>query len=364
MENSTVFFHGKDTDPLEVRALILGREVRLYNPVTNALLRSYPLGDAFLQTTASGGSLFLRPDRSEYLELPAGHLLFGEVEREKQRTGMNLGQKMVRSRVFTFLAILLVVLTAVYFLLVSLVPYLGMKLVSREREIALGDRFHETMLQQAKLTGITEDAARTASLQAFADKLELSDEYPIRITVLKSDLVNAYAVPGGHIVVYTGILEQLRTPGELAALLSHEATHVNERHSLRSLLRSMSGTIMITVVLGDAGGVAAALAGGADNLGSLSYSRSLEEEADQKGMELMMKNRVALTGMTGLMHTLEQQGDVPGGLSFLSSHPLTRNRLKDAEAFIQAHPQTVNEREDLADIFRQLKAPEPGGSSW
>lgn len=69
--------------------------------------------------------------------------------------------------------------------------------------------------------------------------LTVSPDHPLTFHVVRDDQVNAFALPGGHIVVFTGILERMDLPEELAALLAHEGTHVQERHSTRMLMRQL-----------------------------------------------------------------------------------------------------------------------------
>ena len=87
-------------------------------------------------------------------------------------------------------------------------------------------------MYQSMMQGETIDKERTKLLQEFARSMQLSNNYPIKLTVVKNKEVNAYAIPGGNIVVYSGILKAMRSPDELAALLGHETAHINERHSL------------------------------------------------------------------------------------------------------------------------------------
>jgi predicted Zn-dependent protease len=81
----------------------------------------------------------------------------------------------------------------------------------------------------------------------------------------------------------------------------------------------------------------------------------LETEADEEGMNLLLANQVDLNGMRALMQTLQKEGDAPDRLSFLSTHPLTKARIKKAERYIQKHPQEIAQRSDLQDLFQTLK---------
>ena len=121
------------------------------------------------------------------------------------------------------------------------------------------------------------------------------------------------------------------------------------------MLRSAAHGIIISVIFSDASGISGAVVSNAEALNGLHYSRSLESEADRKAMDILLANGVKLEGMRQLMQTLQKEGDVPGSLSFLSSHPLTRERIKEAGRYIGQHPQPAGQRPDLQKLFQQLK---------
>ena len=340
MRNDTaLYFDEKNPDRLEVRVLLFNTAVHLYALENNASLYRFPLAGTQYKKTKGHYYLFLNDQQTQYLQLANDHPLATTLSTEVTEANMSLPRRLLRNRALLILSFLLAFVTGVYFLIISLVPYFGTKMIGVPQEIEMGDQLHASMLAQARLLGEETDAAGTLRLQAFADELQLSRHYPIRITLLKSSTINAYALPGGNVVVYSGLLQRIKTPEALAALLAHECTHVNERHSLRSLLRSAASSLALSVVLGDAGGAASALAGNVQALNGLQYSRSLEKEADSKGMELLLQNGVALDGMKQLMQTLQQtETNTSGTLSFLSSHPLTKERLRAAENYISQHP--------------------------
>ncbi len=357
MSNDTaLYFDEKNTDGPEVRVLLFNAAIHVYAIENNALLHRFPLAATQYKKTESHHYLFLDEKQTQYLQFTNDHPLATTLSGEVAEANMSLPKRLLRNRALLILSFLLAFFTGVYFLLISLVPYIGTKMIGVQREIELGDQLHNSMLTQARLLGEETDAAGTLRLQAFADELQLSRHYPIRVTLLKSNTINAYALPGGNVVVYTGLLQKIKTPEALAALLAHECTHVNERHSLRSLLRSAASSLALSVVFGDASGMASVLASHAEALNGLRYSRSLEEEADSKGMDLLLQNGMAADGMKQLMQTLQQaETNTSGPLSFLSSHPLTKERLKAAENYISQHPQKLNARTDLQTLFNKLK---------
>ena len=174
---------------------------------------------------------------------------------------------------------------------------------------------------------------------------------------MSDTIVNAFAFPGGHLVVYSGILNKMNRPEELIALLSHESTHVNKRHSLKSIVSQLGVAVLLSVVTANTGGLSKTVINNADMLRVLSYSRELETEADEGGMKLMVSNQIDPNGMRWLMEDLKKSNkEIPFGISFLSTHPMTEERIKNATAFCRRYPQfseSISENE--INLWRSLK---------
>jgi len=199
------------------------------------------------------------------------------------------------------------------------------------------------------------DSAKSLILNKFASQLKLENNKPLHFTVLKSTIVNAYALPDGNIIVYTGLLNLMTDYNELACLIGHEVIHVNNRHSMKMLCRNLSGYIFISVMLSDVNGVMAVIADNAHNLQSLSYSRKFEQEADEQGTQLMISNNINPLGMTLLFSRLKSQdkGTVP---AFISTHPMTNNRIDDINNLIKQTKHKSLYNAQLEELFSQLKA--------
>ena len=345
--------------PKQVRALLFNDAFNVYEWDTDSFIFSFPVKGS---TTNLVGKTFYvySPDQKIYLQYEASDPSVNEITKQVEYANKNLFARLIKHRAFTLFFSMIALIAGLYFGIISLVPYLGSKLIDKETEISIGKNLQAAMVQQEIAMGATIDTAGTKELQAFVNRLKLGD-YPLNITLVKSRIVNAYALPGGEIVIYTGILNKMNSYETLVALLAHECTHVNERHSLKSLLRSAANGIVISVLFSDPTGISAVIAGNAENLNGLRYSRSLETEADTKGMGLMIVNNVDLKGMKQLMEVLKKEGDMPGELAFLSTHPLTEERIKHADAFINSNKTRPSIREDLQGIFKALKDRE---KSW
>jgi predicted Zn-dependent protease len=226
-------------------------------------------------------------------------------------------------------------------------------LMPRSLDVQLGDAMFEGMS-----ASLNEDTERSAILQRFGDQLNVAPHFKPTFHYVNDDQVNAFAMPGGHIVVFSGIAEKMTTPGQLAALLAHEGTHVEERHSTRMIMRSMGSYVFLSLLLGDLSGVAGVIAQNADNIRGLGYSRSLESEADGVGQERMKASGVDPAGMVNLLELLDKEAqDMPEELSFLSSHPLTTERMDKARAKAAELGPVAQVDSTQAALFTELLKP-------
>ncbi|MHA4845301.1 M48 family metallopeptidase [Flavitalea antarctica] len=252
-------------------------------------------------------------------------------------------------RVAALLLIILLIVGCIYFFFV---PWLGERIAvrfSKEKEINLGEQMYRSIISNSKV-----DRHKTAVLNRFYKELNYDISYPVKITVIQSDEVNAFAVPGGNIVVYDGILEGMKTPGQLAALLGHEASHIELRHSLRNIFRSMARKMFLLVILGGDAGIAGYVADRADNLKGLQYSRELETEADNNGINLMKGSGVNPKGMLQLMELLAKEADGRETSSLLSTHPVFRIRIKNIRQQLTQQSSETPGSPRLAELFHEI----------
>lgn len=153
--------------------------------------------------------------------------------------------------------------------------------------------------------------------------------YKIRAYVAAAPVVNAFAAPGGHIVVFQGLIEASGGADELAGVLAHELQHVLKRHSTRMLVQHASTGLIISALTGDVSGAIAFGLEAARTLGALSYSRAMEEEADAEGLKMMTATGFDPAGMIAFFDTMQKRsGEMPQILTYLSTHPSTADRIE------------------------------------
>lgn len=198
------------------------------------------------------------------------------------------------------------------------------------------------------------DAEKTKALNLFAKELHLKNTKKLKFTVVDSPIVNAYALPDGNIVVFSGILKSMKNYDELVGLIGHETAHVNHRHSMKMVCRNLSGYIFISAILGDANGIMATIGDNVNNLQSLSYSRNFEHEADVEGFEIVALNKVNPKGMSNLFKRLQDE-EIVTIPEFLSSHPVTTDRINDINELIKTKPFQFEDNLKLKKLFLVIK---------
>ena len=190
--------------------------------------------------------------------------------------------------------------------------------------------------------GVSQDAALNAYVSGVGASLARGThrlQMPYNFHVVNATYVNAYAFPGGSIAITRGILAELDNEAELAALVGHELGHVNARHTAAR----MSTSKLLGVLVGGAslavGAASQTLGNLAGNLGGLGaslllakYSREDERQADELGMEYMVKAGYSPQGMIGLMDMLRATGRrQPSAIeAMFSSHPMSEERYQTA----------------------------------
>jgi predicted Zn-dependent protease len=345
----TAYFDGKTARPQLVRVLLFNKQVHVYEADTEQLIQSYPLaGCSLVENTRP--QVYLTAEQTSYLVLDNQNAITGLLVHTLQARQQNWFSRLFKTQLLLLLSIIAALAIGVYFLFTEAVPRVGLSFISVQQEERLGKTILGSVVDINTI-----DSTSSKLAQDFTNRLQLSKIYAVKVYVVKQKEVNAFALPGGIVVINSGIIEKMGSYEELAALLGHEVTHINDRHSLRALLRQLSFTAIISIITGDASGIYGAIISNAAALQSLSYSRGLEAAADQKGMQILVDNQVNPEGMIKLMERLQTSGhNLP--VDFLSSHPLTTKRIAAANAFIKQHNGiTYTPHPDLENYWKQLK---------
>jgi Zn-dependent protease with chaperone function len=147
----------------------------------------------------------------------------------------------------------------------------------------------------------------------------------LRIRVVHAPMVNAAALPGGHIVIFDELLKQADSPDELAGVLAHEIAHVERRHTTQAMIRELGLGVFVSALGGTTGASAEALL-------SAGYSRAAENEADSDAIETLRRANISPVATAGFFDRLgrdeKKLGRVASTLSYVSTHPLSAERQR------------------------------------
>ncbi|QJE74490.1 M48 family metallopeptidase [Aerophototrophica crusticola] len=166
----------------------------------------------------------------------------------------------------------------------------------------------------------------TAALDRLVQRIRLPDGPAVQVRVIDSDMVNAFAAPGGFIVVPVGMVRFAGTPEALLGVLAHEVGHVAEGHAMRRVMRVAMSSTLLTLLTGDLGGGIGAAAVG--QMVESGYSQEHEREADAYAVAALRAAGLPTDPFADLFGRMQLKvGDQPKWLALVASHPDIQSRI-------------------------------------
>ncbi|MES2733817.1 MAG: M48 family metallopeptidase [Bacteroidota bacterium] len=288
----------------------------------------------------------------EFIKIEDGDFITALKKLRKEKGHYNWYERLIDLGIKAHATIALLILgfiSLIYLFVIPLVAENAVVLIPESYDNNLGNTFFNEYIEYNAV-----DSSKTKALNLFAKQLKLNNSKELKFTVIKSSTVNAFALPDGNIVIFTGLIDLMEDKNELVGLIGHEVTHVNQRHSMKMMCRNLSGYLFLSAVLSDVNGIMAIIGDNVHTLQSLTYSRQFERQADMEGIEIMVSNKVNPKGMSKLFERLQTQDDhlLP---EFLSSHPITEERINYIKQIVKENANKELENDKLKDLFLQIK---------
>jgi predicted Zn-dependent protease len=228
-----------------------------------------------------------------------------------------------------------------FFLAIPLLAGVLAKLVPMSVEAKVGQQMMDELSKGEKFC---RSEAGLAALDGLVDRLSATTEgdYEFKVYVANDDVLNAFAAPGGHVVIYRTIIEEAEKPEEVAGVLAHEMAHVTEGHPRRGMVEALGYGVFRLVTPGD------------DNIGAElvksafanRYSRDDELEADRSGVGMLNAAGIDSRGLSVFFDRLSAKGqEVPGALEFLSTHPTGETRKAELEGLTKEGAPALTDEE-------------------
>ena len=208
--------------------------------------------------------------------------------------------------------------------------------ISPEFERKWGDGQWAEFQRDEALADDTNAAARLATLAEPLLRALPAGQTAWQFHVVEDASPNAFALPGGHIVVCTGLLHLAQSPEEVLGAVAHELAHVIRKHGFRKQVSSAGPGLVFSVLMRGRGGALGLLAGGSALLVQQSFSQEYETEADESGWEYLVKANIDPRGMIELFRKFQnEEAKEKHGLAVpkaFHSHPGLDKRIQHLEA--------------------------------
>jgi predicted Zn-dependent protease len=196
---------------------------------------------------------------------------------------------------------------------------------TRDTEEKLGDLFWEHLGDEGNQ--IT-DSLTVAAMDTMVSSICSANAIPrdhIKVHVFRADVVNAFAMPGGHLVVNSALIEDCKNPEQLCGVLAHEIAHIELHHVMKKLVREVGMSVLVNMTTGGGDGGQVGEVVGA--LSSKAFDREMEREADMKGLDYLMNAHIDPHPFADFLY-LTGDGESEEAFEWLSTHPSSKERME------------------------------------
>ncbi|MFH1743345.1 MAG: M48 family metallopeptidase [bacterium] len=234
-------------------------------------------------------------------------------------------------------------------------------LISETEEGRLGQELSQEISQQGE---ILNDAVVGEYISGIGKRLvavSQRPDYPYQFYVIKKDEVNAFAIPGGHMYVQTGLILEAEREAEVAAVMGHELGHAERRHTTQQMSRAYGVSLLTSVLLGDNPSQTQQIVSGLlGNATIMKYSRDAEREADWTAVHLLYRAGYDPTALAEFFKKLKAEEETkPGALEALFlSHPMTDERIANVEkevSLLAPKKPTLTDNQNFVRIKERVK---------
>ena len=185
---------------------------------------------------------------------------------------------------------------------------------------------------------IAERGETVEALEALSSKIQAGKETVFqspKIYLLEENEPNAFALPGGSILVTRGLLHAAERPEEIAGVLAHELAHLNRRHFVRQALLEAGPMLVTQLLFGDENGLFSLVGEGSRKMLERSFSREFEREADDLAWEYLTGVNIDPRGLAEFLRKIRDSGETYFGS--LDSHPPTDERIENLDQKWEAY---------------------------
>ncbi|HRI88257.1 MAG TPA: M48 family metallopeptidase [Candidatus Hydrogenedentes bacterium] len=233
--------------------------------------------------------------------------------------------------------------------------------ISTEQEIEFGNQMAAEIEKEDKALANPAIQKYISDMGQRLAKQAARQDVPYAFTVIDNpEVVNAFAIPGGRMYIYTGLMRMCENEAQLASVMAHEIAHVAAHHHGETITRQMNAELIQSILLGNSNSelirIGAQIAGASR---ASWFSRAQEREADKLGMDYLFRAGYKPEAMVDFMQKLAQYegsqgGAQPGVMKLFASHPATTERIANLNTLMQQYP--IDLRNANQNYFDRYKA--------
>jgi len=205
------------------------------------------------------------------------------------------------------------------------VSLLNVKETTNKTEEKVGELFLEMIERNEDI--IEADSLVRPFVNMLDQLKEANDiDSEINLHLVHKDEINAFAMPGDNIILFSGLIEACESPEEVAGVIGHEMAHLEKNHVMKKLIKEVGLAVLISMTSGSNSTV---IQEALSTLTSSAYDRSLESEADLTALEYLKNAEIDPTPFAEFLFRLSlEESELQGSLELLSTHPGSEDRAK------------------------------------
>ena len=155
----------------------------------------------------------------------------------------------------------------------------------------------------------------------------------LKVHIIQKDEINAFALPDGHLVVYSGLIEASKNEQALIGVLGHEIAHIENNHVMKKLSKEIGFSVLMSITTGN--NKSKVIREIMQTISSSAYDRSLEKEADIASVEYMIKAKVDPAPFADFLYEMSFDNKLISALSWINSHPESEERARYVLEYIK-----------------------------
>jgi len=208
---------------------------------------------------------------------------------------------------------------------IDFVSIFNIQEISDKSEEKLGDLFFNTFQLNEKENN---DPFVVSSVDSIVSKICLANKIErksIKIHIIEKDEINAFALPNGHLIIYSGLILNSDNQEQLSGVICHEIAHIVLKHVFKKLIKEVGISAIVSMTTGNTG--SEAIKSTIETLSSTAFDRSLEKDADIKAADYLLNSKIDPKEFSNFLYKLSaKENEVEKYLSWMSTHPDSKER--------------------------------------